>query len=142
MSRLLVSFLLLAGSGALAATGCAVDTPAGQCVCTEEFRLHSVLVLDDAFQPVPDADVTVTNRRTGERLESGWLGQLASGYYVVADDGMLRSFSAGGDSVRLDGTANAGSFSADFVFRPDPCACHLLRVAGPDTIVVGEPPPP
>jgi hypothetical protein len=142
MTRPLVPLLLLAGAGTLAATGCAVDTPAGGCACSREFLVHSVLVLDDASQPVPDADITVTNLRTGRRLVSGWLGLLAPGHYVVADDAMLTAFSAGGDSVRVDGTSNAGSFSAEFVFQPDPCACHLLRVAGPDTIVVGEPPPP
>jgi hypothetical protein len=143
MTRPPIPLLLLSGAAALALAGCAVETPAGQCgACTREFRVFTVLVLDDASQPVTDADLTVTNRRTGRRLQSGWLGLLAPGYYTVADDAMLSEFSAAGDSVRVVGTSPAGSFSADFLFQPDACACHLQRVAGPDTIVVGEPPPP
>jgi len=130
---------LLNGMVLLALAAC-VDDPASQCVCTEEFRVFSVAVLDDASQPVPDAQLTITNLRTGRVLTSGWLGQLAPGSYVVADDGMLDEFSGEGDMVRVEGQASAGSFTADFVFAPDACGCHLQRVAGPDTVVIGEPP--
>jgi hypothetical protein len=123
---------------ALAACG---DDPAGQCACTEEFRVFSVAVVDDASQPVSDAQLTVTNLRTGHVLMSGWLGQLVPGSYVIADDAMVDEFSAEGDVVRVEGQAPAGSFTADFTFAPDACGCHLQRVAGPDTVVIGEPPP-
>jgi hypothetical protein len=131
---------LLAGAvlGAPAACG---DDPAGRCVCTEEFRIFSVAVIDDASQPVPDAQLTATNRRTGRTLTSGWLGQLVPGSYVIADDGMLSEFSGDGDTVRVVGTKGGASFTADFVFAPDACGCHLQKVAGPETVVLGEAPP-
>jgi hypothetical protein len=130
---------LLNGIVLLALAACA-DDPASQCVCTEEFRVFSVAVLDDASQPVSDAQLTVTNLRTGRDLTSGWLGQLVPGSYVIADDGMLDEFSSDGDPVRVTGQAAAGSFTTVFVFAPDACRCHLQRVAGPDTVVIGEPP--
>jgi hypothetical protein len=132
--------LLLNGMVLLALAACG-DDPASQCACTEEFRIFSVAVLDDASQPVSDAALTVTNLRTGRALTSGWLGQLVPGSYVIADDGMLEEFSDAGDRVRVEGQASAGSFTVEFTFAPDACRCHLQRVSGPDTVVIGEPPP-
>jgi hypothetical protein len=140
MSRLPVAIVVLALAIPGAMPSCD-DGINGPCACTEEFRIFSLAVLDDASQPVANADLTVTNLRSGQRLVSGWLGQLAPGQYVIADDAMLDQFSPDGDPVRVQGQSPAGSFTADYVFAPDACGCHLQRVAGPDTVVVGEPPP-
>jgi hypothetical protein len=127
---------------ALAGASACADGPAAQCqVCTEEFRVFTLAVLDDAAQPVPDGNLTVTNLRSGRTLVSGWLGQVAPGFYIIVDDGMLREFSSQGDAVRVEGRTQAGSFTADFVFAPDACRCHMQRIAGPDTVMIGEPPP-
>jgi hypothetical protein len=120
--------------------GC--DDPLAACACTEEFRVFTVTVLDDASQPASGVVLTRTNLRTGRVLEPGWLGLLAPGVYEVVDDGLLEEFSSDGDVVRVTGTQGSGSFTADFVFAtPDPCRCHVVRITGPDTVVIGEPPP-
>jgi hypothetical protein len=129
---------LVVGAGYLS---CSTTTD-GACACTEEFRYFTVTVLDDARQPVDDVTLTRTNLRTGRMLEPGWLGLLVPGTYLVTDDSDLDEFSSNGDVVRVVGTGPAGSFSADFVFRvPEPCRCHVEFVTGPDTVVIGEPPP-
>lgn len=117
-------------------------TTDGACACTEEFRTFAVTVLDDAMQPAEDLTLTRTNLRTGRILEPRWLGMLTPGTYLVVDDSDLDEFSSRGDVVRVVGTGPAGSFSADFVFRVlEPCRCHVELVAGPDTVVIGEPMP-
>jgi hypothetical protein len=126
---------------ALAGLAGCTDGPSSGCACTEEFRVFTLAVLDDAAQPVPDADLTITNLRTGRTLQSGWLGDLVPGHYAIVDDAMLDEFSGAGDPVRVRGQSPAGSFTAEFVFGPDDCRCHLQRIAGPDTVMVGEPPP-
>jgi len=121
-------------------SGC--DEPLRACACTEEFRVYTVTVLDDAMQPATGVTLTRTNLRTGRVLEPGWLGLLAPGVYEVVDDGLLDEFSSDGDIVRVTGVQVGASFTADFVFAtPDPCRCHVVRIAGPDTVVIGEPPP-
>ncbi len=120
--------------------GC--DDPLRACACTEEFRVYTVTVLDDASQPQNGVALTRTNLRTGRVLEPGWLGLLAPGVYDVADDGLRDELSSGGDVVRVTGTVGGASFTADFVFAtPEPCRCHVVRIAGPDTVTIGEPPP-
>ncbi len=108
------------------------------CVCTEEFRTFAVTVLDDALQPANNVTLTRTNLRTGKVLEPGWLGLLTPGTYLVADDGLLEEFSSAGDTLRVVGTDEGASFTADFVFAvPAPCRCHVELRAGPDTVVIG-----
>jgi hypothetical protein len=125
---------------AASAPGC--DDPSAACACTEEFRVYIVTVLDDASQPQNNVALTRTNLRTGRVLEPGWLALLAPGVYDVADDGMRDEFSSDGDTVRVTGTQGGASFTADFVFAtPEPCRCHVTRIAGPDTVIIGEPPP-
>ena len=119
----------------------ACNDTAGNCACTEEFRYFTVTVLDDASQPATNVSLTRTNLRTGKVLEPGWLGNLVPGVYLVADDGQIAQFSTGGDTLRVTGTQGGATFTADYVFAVDACRCHLQRVAGPDTVIIGESPP-
>ena len=67
---------------------------------------------------------------------------LQPGTYLIADDGMLESFSDEGDTVRVSGVKNGVTFVEDLVFAtPEPCRCHVVKVAGPDTAIMGEVPP-
>ena len=126
----------------LATPACLDEATNGTCDCTYEFRLFTLAVIDDASQPVGDLQLTITNLRTGRVLESGWLGLLVPGSYVIADDGMLDEIPHDGDLVRVVGVKAGISFEAEFAFAVrEPCRCHVERLAGPDTIVWGEPPP-
>jgi hypothetical protein len=132
---------MLALGLALIAAACGDSTDA-TCACTEEFRYFTVTVLDDASQPAQNVSLTRTNLRTGNVLDPGFLGMLAPGTYLVADDGLLDEFSSAGDTLRVVGTQGGATFSADFVFAtPAPCRCHLELRSGPDTVIIGEGPP-
>ena len=121
-----------------AALAC-TDSTSSPCACTEEFRVFTLTVLDDAMQPAQNITLERTNLRTGKVLEPGWLGLLVAGTYLVADDGLVNEFSSAGDTVRVVGTQGGVSFSADFVFAaPAPCRCHVELRAGPDTVIIGE----
>ena len=134
MIRLVPPIVLLA---AVASTGQACTDPVQQCVCTEDFRVYPVTVVDIAGQPVSDVALIRTHVLTGTVLEPTWLGMLASGIYIVADDGLIDLFSSEGDVVRVTGGNGSASFQADFVFAvPDPCRCHVEQRAGLDTVVV------
>lgn len=131
----LTAALLAAGSG-----GC--DDAAGNCACTEEFRAYLVTVLDDAMQPANGVTLTRVNLRTGKVLEPTWLGMPTPGAYVVADDGLIDEFSSAGDTVRVTFSQGGSSFTTDFKFSVSaPCFCHVEKIFGPDTVVMGEPLP-
>ena len=124
-----ISFLLLPA-------GSACDTDI-DCLCTLDFRLFGVTVVDETGQLVSDAMLSRLNLRSGQMLEPTWLGLLEPGVYLVADDGHLDAFSSEGDVVRVTGTKGTISFSADFEFAsPAPCRCHVEQLAGPDTVVM------
>ena len=126
----------------VALSGFTCSDPATPCACTEEFRTYTVRVIDAASQPVSDVTITRVNLRTDEILQPGWLGMLEPGYYLVADDGMLDLFSSDGDTVRVSGAKDGVTFVADFVFAtPEPCRCHVVKLAGPDLAIMGEVPP-
>jgi hypothetical protein len=132
-------FSLLTLAGAVAVLGAlACDDPAGQCLCTEEFRTFPVTVVDATGAPVSDVTITRTNMRTGAVFEPTWLGMPVPGTYVVADDGLLDEFSSDGDLVQVTGEKDGATFEAQFEFAvPDPCRCHVDKLAGPDTVTIG-----
>ena len=122
--------------------GACSDSTDGSCACTEEFRTVTLTVLDDALQPAQNVTLVRTNLRTAKVLEPGWLGLLVPGTYLVADDGLIDEFSDEGDTLRVVVTQSGASVTADFVIRaPAPCRCHIQVMSGPDTVVIGEPPP-
>jgi hypothetical protein len=131
-----VAFAAL-GLGFIAGTACYEDnSPTSPCACTEEYRLYTVEVVDGAGDPVSDVTVTRTNLRTNKVLESGWLGMLAPGVYIVADDGMIDDFSSAGDELRVIGEKDGAMFQVEFEFAvPAPCRCHVEKLSGPNTVI-------
>lgn len=110
--------------------------PEGDCVCTREFRLYSLTVVDDQGDPVDGVTLEVVNLRTGEALTSGFLGLATPGTYWIVDDSMIDAFSVDGDSVRVTGTKDPLSFETGLRFATDACGCHVHKVAGPDTVTI------
>lgn len=128
--------------GLVTAAFTCTDVPTSRCACTEEYRVFTVTVLDDALQPADNVTLVRTNLRTGKVLEPGWLGLLTAGTYLVADDGLLAEFSSAGDTLRVVGTQGGATFTADFMLAASaPCRCHVELRAGPDTVILGEGPP-
>jgi len=128
---------LAAALFATGAGGC--DDATGTCACTEEFRAYLVMVLDDAMQPANGVTLTRTDLRTGKVLEPTWLGMPVPGAYVVVDDGLAGEFSSAGDTVRVVFAQGGSTHTEDFEFAvPAPCFCHVEKLAGPDTVVMGE----
>lgn len=112
------------------------STSVQNCVCTQEFRAYGLTVVDPAGEPVSDVSLEIVNLRTGRELMPTFLGFPAPGTYWIADDSMREEFTVGGDSVRVTGTKDTGSFETGFRFAADECGCHVEKLAGPDTVTM------
>ena len=108
------------------------------CVCTAEFVSIRFLVVDDSGSPLPGVEVEVRVQRTGELLDISQT-QASQGILAVANDSHVSKLRAGGDRITVQGSLGARSFSEVFeVNFPGECQCHIAKVAGPDTVIVGR----
>lgn len=95
-------------------------------------------VVGSAGQSVVDVAITRIHVPTGAVLEPAVFEMLEAGRYVAVDGGMLAIFSGDGDVARVIGEQAGTSVRTVFVFAaPDPCRCHLIRLAGSDTVTIG-----
>jgi hypothetical protein len=112
------------------------EMPGPWAVCTEEFRSWVVTVVDDALTPVAGLEVDVTRASTGEPLPYGE-PMLQPGSYRIMDDGMSDELEIDGETILVEGAGQGISFEAEYVFGTDAQRCHVEKVSGPDTVVVG-----
>lgn len=103
-----------------------------ECVCTEEFRSYHLSVVDAEGAPSDGVEVRVVRTQTGERLDYG-SPTGASGEYLIMDDSFAARVAAD-ESFDVTGELGDSSFATRFRFGTDPCRCHVLRLAGPDTV--------
>jgi hypothetical protein len=122
----------------LASAGCSFLLPGSRTddpvACTMEFRMVTVTVVDAAGRPVTGLDASTRNERTGEVLDPGdepFLGE--QGIYLVATDAHRARLSRGGDPLAF--RASGRGLLAGGTFRVGADACHIQRLAGPDTLV-------
>ncbi len=119
-----------------AASGCDSGGPGGLCVCTEQFVIHTVRVVDAAGAPVTGLDVTVVRVSDGLAFDVSGGDPLGTpGVYLLMDDRFTSVLGTAGEAVRFEGRKDGRLVTADFVFRTDPCRCHVEKVRGPDQIV-------
>ncbi|MEO8635747.1 MAG: hypothetical protein ABI587_10770 [Gemmatimonadales bacterium] len=103
-------------------------------VCTSEFAVVTVTVVDTLGAPVTDATVTSTLLRTGAILSPTSLALLTAGTYIIVDDGAREPLRNAGDSVGVTARRGTGpSLPATYVIDV-PGGCHVHKLSGPDTL--------
>jgi hypothetical protein len=135
----------------LALAGCSLFWPDNKdegVVCTLAFVIHTVDVQLPDGTAAEDVQITSTNERTGrvygpcddvagDAFTDGEIG-CALGYepgrYVVYTDAQGGETSRAGDDVTVRGTLGELGFEEAFRFRRG--ACHVEKLAGPDTVTL------
>ncbi len=114
------------------ATGCTDQT-----VCTLNFASLVLTVQDAQGAPVTGLAISDTVLSTGHGFAVPQnMPFLPPGVYVVLDDGYLGKIGSR-EWVRVVGTKSGTTvFTADFLF--DGSGCHVRKLAGPSTVVVGS----
>ena len=125
---------------AMVASGCQDDV---QCICTAVHERVDVLVLDENGLPATGVELSVVQVRSGEAL-SVQQDMYEPGRYVVVSDDNRAQVSPAGERLRVSGSRGGQSvprFEAEFVVRVDsPCACHVEKVDGPESVRLAFPP--
>ncbi len=108
----------------------------GDILCTEEFRTLTFTVTYSSGAPVTLDDFEVTIVETGEVLDHGdWLGLLAPGAYIIAQDSDFEKVDCEGTEFRFEGFLNESKV-VDEIFVIGRDCCHILLVDGPDNIQI------
>lgn len=129
--RALAAALLVLAAVLVACDG---NEPQPPCACTEEFRSYHLTVVDGAGEPADGVDVRVVRVLTGERLDFGSPAGTP-GVYVIMDDSFTDRIAAD-ESFQVGGVRRETSFTTEFRFGTDECRCHVLRLAGPDSVTL------
>ena len=129
--RALAAALLVLAAVLVACDGNEPQTP---CACTEEFRSYHLTVVDGAGERADGVDVRVVRVLTGERLDFGSPAGTP-GVYVIMDDSFTDRIAAD-ESFQVGGVRGETSFTTEFRFGTDECRCHVLRLAGPDSVTL------
>ena len=108
-------------------------TPCNTQVCTDIFAYITVKIVDKNNQPTVVSDYKVLDLRTNMAIKTTPL-PLAAGTYLVADDSDLKQLSVEGDSLQVTATDSVETKKTIFKVSGGICACHVTKIAGPDTI--------
>lgn len=130
-SYLITGFLLLLFGW----QACSEETP--DCVCTEEFRMYLVAVIDSLGNPVDSLQTIISNDR-GKHYDFGnYLPPpYFPGVYYVMTDEYKNDFSTKPGIILFFGYKEDKEVTAEFYFNTDKCRCHVYKISGPDTLVL------
>ena len=118
----------------VAVGGAACSVPAAPCVCTLEFRIFTVTVLNASGEPAEGVSISVRRVSDGADLTEPNDLLPTPGVYVILTDGNRDDVSENGTAVEVVGTLGDTGFTAEYVFDRDACNCHVNKVSGPDTV--------
>lgn len=108
----------------------------GERICTEEFVVHTITVLQPDGQPADSVSINVRNKESGDLYDvcqndlcnaNGQQGQ-----YVIFHDSFQGEISKEQENIVVSGTKDSLSFTEDYSFYDD--GCHVRKIAGPDTV--------
>ncbi len=103
------------------------------CICTEEFRVISVLITDGSGDPIEGLTATITDEKGKHYIlpDSAPL----SGYYIVMSDKYVQDFSTSAKKILFTAASDSGSVNGEYFINTDRCKCHIQKISGPDTLV-------
>lgn len=128
--KLILLFLLI-----LLLCGCDEEYP--DCVCTEEFRMYFVTVVDTLGNPVDSLLTTIINDSGKEYGFDGYTPPpFMPGVYFVMTDGYQNDFGLSPGKIFFKGVKINLEVLGEYLFNTDECRCHVYKIAGPDTLVL------
>jgi hypothetical protein len=122
-------FLLLA----LPSLSCLEDSD--DCICTEEFRMITVFVIDESNKPVEGLVTTIKDEQ-GKVYDLSGYPPFFTGYYTVLTDVQINDFSTIKKKILFNGQSDSLEVNGEFLINTDKCKCHINKVSGPDTLVL------
>lgn len=116
LTILFISILLL--------NNCTDESP--DCICTEEFRMYLVVVVDSLGIPVDSLQTIIKNERGKEYRFSG-LGSppYLQGAYFIMTDGYQDDFNTKPEKIFFGGIKNELKVIGEYLFNTDKCRCHI-----------------
>ena len=107
------------------------------CICTEEFRMYLVVVVDTLGIPVDSLQTTIKNELGKEcGFNEPGAPPYPQGAYFVMTYGYQDDFSTKPEKFFFGGKKNELEVMGEYLFNTDKCHCHIYKVAGPDTLVL------
>lgn len=107
------------------------------CLCTEEFRMYFVTIVDTLGNPVDSVYTIITNELGKEYDFSVYsTPPFANGAYIVMTDGYEKDFLIGQKKIFFVGKKDSKETFGEFLFRTDKCLCHVYKISGPDTLII------
>ncbi|MGM0545163.1 MAG: hypothetical protein ACQEST_00445 [Bacteroidota bacterium] len=104
-------------------------------ICTDEFVMLSVTVLDQNNELADSVDIQVTNKSgTIYDCDEYLCQETSMGTYSIMHDGLREEISDQKEIIIVEGNKDDFRFREDFQFRDD--GCHVQKIAGPDTVTL------
>ena len=104
------------------------------CICTDQFVIITVVVLDQNNSFVPGLAVTVKDE-SGKIYDVSKYQYPFPGIYNVMTDEYVRNFSTLPRRIIFTGESDSLIVNGSFFINTDECRCHVNKVSGPDTLV-------
>ncbi len=111
---------------------CTTETE--NCICSEEFRSISVLITNESGDPLEGLTTTVMDEKG--KLYILQNNTPLSGYYTVMSDKYVQDFSTAAKKILFTAASDSGSANGQYFINTDKCRCHILKLSGPDTLVI------
>lgn len=106
------------------------------CICTQEFRMYSLTILDSEDAPIDSVKITVRDKLSNKIYDLSDYNYdfLPKGEYIIFHDGFKNDLSTITQLIVVKLEVDSLIEQTDFGFNTDECKCHVQKVFGPDTI--------
>ncbi len=103
------------------------------CICSQQFVIMTVVVLDENNSYVQGLAVTIKDE-SGKIYDVSEYQYPFPGIYNVMTDEYVRNFSTIPRKIIFAGEWDSLKVSGNFFINTDECRCHVHKVSGPDTL--------
>ena len=105
------------------------------CLCTMEFRMITVVVVDEMNIPVLDLTTTVKDD-SGKVYDFYNDPLIFPGHYIVMDDNYAVELTIQPKRFHFTGVKDSLTINGEYFINTDECNCHVKKVSGPDTLLL------
>ena len=108
------------------------------CVCTEEFRMYSLTILDIENAPIDSVKISVRDKLSNKIYDLSDYNYdfLPKGEYIIFHDGFKNDLNTFTKRIVVNSEIDSIFVQTELGFNTDECNCHVQKVFGPDTIWV------